>query len=296
MVPAFEQFLDPYLHILQDGAPRTYKEMCDAMRDHFHLSQEDCDEILPSGTQTRLMNRVYWCATYFFKAKLIEGLNGRPRKIKISEQGITFLRKHPKGFTRSDLMSIPQFAEFKSASPTEKHDEPLIEDKTPTEILEDTFNEVQESLATDLLEQLQKVDPKHFEKIVVDLVVKMGYGAGEPTRYTKDDGIDGIINEDALGLGIIYIQAKRWINSVGKPELQKFAGAIIEKGSRKGIFITTSTFSKEAQQYKPGSDLHIILIDGHRLAQLMIEHNVGVSIRKSYEVKRIDSDYFDDEI
>lgn len=296
MVPPFEQFLDPYLRYLQDGNPRTYKEMCDRMRDHFNLTQEDYDELLTSGSQTRLMNRVMWCATYFRKAGLIEPLSGRPRRNRITKEGLQFLKKHKNTIERSDLMSIPQFVSFKNSSHSSEQIEPIVEEKTPTEILEDTFNEVQESLASDLMEQLQKVDPKHFEKIVVDLVVRMGYGAGEPTRYSKDDGIDGIINEDALGLGIIYIQAKRWTNPVGKPELQKFAGAIIEKGSRKGIFITTSTFSKEAKQYNPGSDLHIILIDGHRLSQLMIEHNVGVSLRKSYEVKRIDSDYFDEEI
>ncbi|MCL6559753.1 MAG: restriction endonuclease, partial [Firmicutes bacterium] len=246
-------------------------------------------------------NRVGWARTYLKKAGLLEST--RRGYFRITERGLEVLKKSP---SRIDVHFLEQFAEFREFRMLrhKKEDEDTTEAElsvsTPEEVLESAYKQLRDNLANELLQQIKASSPSLFEKLVVELLVKMGYGgsrqdAGKAIGKSGDEGIDGIIKEDRLGLDIIYIQAKRWENTVGRPEVQKFAGALQGQRARKGIMITTSSFSQEAQDYASRIDNKIVLIDGERLAQLMIDHNLGVSSVAAYEIKKIDSDYFTEE-
>lgn len=296
-VPIFEKFLYPFLYNLKDGE-LTLKELREKLISHFNLSTDDIQVKTKSGNTTQFNDRIGWARQYFRRALFIDiPKNGTYR---ITQRGIDFLKNHT-DLTIDDLMEYPEYAAYNSTRKKKesKSDTTTVVDLTPTEQLEQAFESIESDLAADLLAKVMEQSPAFFEQLVVDLLVKMGYGgsfadSAKVTQLSNDEGIDGIIYEDKLGLDKIYIQAKRWSNSVGRPVIQQFAGALVGQNATKGVFITTSTFSKDAKQYVVGLHQKIVLIDGQELAKFMIEYNVGVSTKKTYEVKRIDTDYFED--
>lgn len=296
-VPIFEKFLYPFLYNLKDGE-LTLKELREKLISHFDLSTYDIQVKTKSGNTTQFNDRIGWARQYFRRALFIDiPKNGTYR---ITQRGIDFLKNHT-DLTIDDLMEYPEYAAYNSTRKKKesKSDTTTVADLTPTEQLEQAFESIESDLAADLLAKVMEQSPAFFEQLVVDLLVKMGYGgsfadSAKVTQLSNDEGIDGIIYEDKLGLDKIYIQAKRWSNSVGRPVIQQFAGALVGQNATKGVFITTSTFSKDAKQYVIGLHQKIVLIDGQELAKFMIEYNVGVSTKKTYEVKRIDTDYFED--
>jgi len=298
-IPDYQSIMLPLLKFIGDGEEHSLRETIDSLAQQFGLSQEERKDLLPSGRQVTFDNRVGWARTYMKKAGLLDYT--RRGYFCITERGKEVLSKNPTEINAKFLKKFPEFVEFQKVKKPDKEGATPLEKPpvTPEESLEDAFQELKESLASDLLQTIKGCSSEFFERLVVDVLIKIGYGgsrreAGQAMGKTGDGGIDGIIKEDKLGLDIIYIQAKRWENTVGRPEIQKFAGALQGQRARKGIFITTSNFSKEALDYVRNIDSKIILIDGQRLAELMIENNVGVSPVSSYEVKKIDSDYFTD--
>jgi restriction system protein len=292
----------PLLRLAADQQPHRFREIVNQIANTLQLTTAERTELLGSGTQTVLMNRVSWARTYLKQA---EALSTPERGcLQITERGLKLLANHPEGITLALLQQFPEFQAFKQRK---RHKDPdreiqwdsdIIFDDTPEDILASAYRVLSESLEQELLEAVKQATPKFFEHLVVDLLVKMGYGgnrtdAGQALGKTGDGGIDGIINEDRLGLDVIYIQAKRWEGTVGRPDIQRFAGALQGQRAKKGVFITTSNFSREAKEYAALIETRIILIDGTRLAELMVEHNIGVSIVETYEVKKLDSDYFE---
>ena len=305
-IPEFQSFFHPFLKFSSDKKEHSLKEVRDYLTNHFSLSEEEKSEKVPSGTQTKFDNRIYWTKSYFIKAKLLEAT--KRAHFKITDEGLTFLAKFQEKITIKDLKEIEEFREFssRSNSPHKKNikniDEVQVEDsKTPLETLEDSFLFIQKQLANELLEKIKTNSWQFFEDLVVDLMVAMGYGgsrntAGKQIKRTNDEGIDGIIDEDKLGLDVIYLQAKRWTkdSGIGRPEIQRFVGALHGKRARKGVFITTGHFSKSAYDYVKTIDPKVILIDGDKLSHLMIEYNLGTSIIESYSIKKLDLDYFEE--
>ncbi|MBR0496630.1 MAG: restriction endonuclease [Treponema sp.] len=301
-IPDYQTLMLPLLKNVSDGKEHKIKEIMESLSKEFSLGEEELNMMIPSGTQSIFYNRVSWAKTHLKKACL---LNVEKGIIKITERGKNVLAENPVKIDTKFLNQFDEFLEFKNRSNSKKEKievEPDYTKQTPEELIDTAFQDFQKSLAEDLLEKIRNVSPSFFEKLVVALLVKMGYGgsikdAGKAVGKTGDEGIDGIIKEDKLGLDVIYIQAKRWKenNIIGRPEIQKFVGALAGQGAKKGIFITASSFSKEALEYKPMNDTKVILIDGMELANLMIEYNLGVAPLHSYELKRIDSDYFEEE-
>ena len=272
------------------------------MAEHFSLSVEDMQEMLPSGKQTTYKNRVAWARVYLSKALLLES----PKRafFRITERGQELLRSNPTDLRGKHLKQYPEFVEFHTMGNKQEKEGESDGDEdravTPEEIFENAYQELRRNLANELLTQIGKNSPEFFEHLVVKLLVKMGYGgsikdAGQSMGRSGDEGIDGIIKEDKLGLDVIYIQAKRWQGSVGRPEVQKFVGALHGQRAKKGVFITTGAFTRDAEQYVSTIDPKVVLIDGSRLVDLMIDHNLGVSIVDAYEIKKIDSDFFFEE-
>jgi restriction system protein len=297
-IPDFQTIMLPLLRFSGDSKEHSIREAVDFLATEFQLTNQELRELLPSGQQETFSNRVNWAKTYLKKAGLIHST--RRGYFQISERGINDLHKKP---SRIDIKFLRQYREFiDGLKPHLKQDlseeQPIQnEQATPTDTIEAAHQKLQAELASDLLEQIKETPPSLFERIVVELLVKMGYGgsrkdAGKAIGRSGDEGIDGIINEDKLGLDVIYIQAKRWKDTISRPEIQKFAGALQGQRAKKGIFITTSGFSKEAREFTQKIDIKIVLIDGDQLAQLLIDNNVGVSTVQTYEVKRLDSDYF----
>jgi restriction system protein len=297
-IPDYQTIMLPLLRFLADKQEHSLRDIIETLADHFNLTEEEMRELLPSGQQSTFSNRVGWAKSYMKQAALLEP-TGRGI-FQITQRGLDVLAENP---SKIDVKFLDRFEEFRNFRKRRRpkgngdDDGDGGDGKTPEEALESAYESLRNDLANELLEQVKKNPPRLFEKIVVELLVKMGYGgslrdAGKAVGRSGDEGIDGIIKEDKLGLDVIYIQAKRWENTVSRPEIQKFAGALQGQRARKGIFITTSAFSKEARDYVSRIDTKIILIDGEQLAQLMIDHNVGVSSISTYEVKRIDSDYF----
>ena len=301
MVPTFDLYIQPFLDCLKGGEEKNLKTLSEELAAFFKLTEEDLAETIAKGTQGRHYNRVGWAGTYTLKAGLTRRV--KPGCYQITDSGKEFMAKWDNITPALLREQIPAFAEFakvkpKGSAPKEKA--PIAaEEKTPTDLMNEAFASINDDLVEDLLAKLHNIDPQRFEQIVIDLLVKMGYGgnfedAAQVTKYRKDDGIDGVIKEDKLGLDKIYVQAKRWAGTVGKPEIHGFIGALSEQGANKGVFITTSKFSSEARAFKPKSDVKVILIDGEELCNYMIEYGVGVSVKQVYEVKRIDSDYFEE--
>lgn len=309
-IPDFQSFFYPVLKYSSEHNEISLNEIREFLTQYFSLTDEDKAERVPSGTQTKFDNRIYWTKSYFSKAKLIE--NTKRSHFKITDRGRNFLTKFTDYISINDLKTIGEFREFSEG--TTSTDEqgtkiieaaitetvPTIETKTPLERLEESYQFIKRELASDLLEKIRGNTWQFFEDLVIDLMVKMGYGgsrnkAGESIKRTNDEGIDGIINEDKLGLDVIYIQAKMWKEetTIGRPEIQKFVGALHGQRAKKGVFITTSSFAKTAIDYVKSIDPKVILIDGETLTNLMIEYNVGVTPIETYQIKKLDLDYFE---
>nr|MCM0591225.1 restriction endonuclease [Gloeotrichia echinulata DEX184] len=298
-IPDYQSIMLPLLQLLVDEKEHSLQESIEYLAEKFKLSDEARKELLPSGRQSAFDNRVGWARTYMKKAGLLEYT--RRGYFRITERGLKIINKNPQDINVKFLEQFSEFIDFKSNRKLENksgnNQSELISNQTPEEDIETAIQKLNQDLATDIIQTIKKSSPAFFEKLVVDLLLKMGYGgtrkdAGQTVGRSGDGGIDGIINEDRLGLDVIYLQAKRWENSIGRPEIQKFAGTLQGFRAKKGIFITSSTFTKEAIDFVSRIDSRIILIDGQNLAELMIEHNVGVTPFVSYEVKKIDSDYF----
>lgn len=292
----------PFLNHLADGKEHLLRDIEEALSGHFNLSPTERAELLPSGQQRIFMNRVGWARTYLKKAALIEA----PKRavFKITDRGLQTLATNPVRIDGKFLEQWPEFIEFRDISKAsveqEQPTQQPLTTTTPEEAIELAYQSLREQLAQELLTKILSCSPTFFEQLVVELLVKMGYGgsrrdAGERIGQTGDGGIDGIIKEDRLGLDTIFIQAKRWQGSVGRPEIQKFVGALQGQRARKGVFITTSSYTVDAVDYASRIDTKVVLIDGKQLSALMIDFDVGVAAAASYVVKRIDSDYFEEE-
>lgn len=298
-VPEFQSFMLPVLNLFSDNNIHTTNECMNIAIDYFNLDDNDIKLTVPSGKQTLVANRVYWTLTYLKKSLLIETV--RRGEYRITDRGVSLLKTNP---NRIDRKLLSQYEEYRlfSNQENEASNSNNREDKndeiTPEESIDKIYKKINEQLSDDLLEIILDKDPYYFERLVMDVLTKMGYGdpndnSNIVTKKSGDEGIDGIINQDKLGLDKIYVQAKRWNENVSRPELQKFVGALSAKKSNKGIFITTSDFTKEAIEYAKNLSHTIILINGKDLTKLMIEYNVGVQTNYSYEIKKIDNDYFE---
>ncbi len=300
-VPDFQSLMLPLLVLNNDGAEHTTSESVKKLTDEFQLTDQERKELLPSGRQTRFNNRVSWAATHLRKAGLLKS-TGRGR-FQITKRGQEVLISKPEKIDLKFLDQFPEHVAFRTASKkSSPESSPVQEDseQTPEETLELSYQELRQDLAQELLELAKSSTPSFFEKLVVDLLVAMGYGgsrkdAGQAVGQSNDGGIDGIIKEDKLGLDVVYIQAKRWEGTVGRPVVQTFAGSLEGFRARKGVLITTSNFSRTAEDYVGRIEKKIVLIDGEQLAQLMIDHGVGVGEVASYTIKKVDLDYFETE-
>lgn len=305
-IPKYEEMMLPFLQFLGDKETHRLSEVIEHLYEVFHTTEEEKKELWPSGENRVFPNRVRWVKLYLERAGLIEA----PLRAtyKITKTGSSVLNENPQRIDVKYLTRFPDFVKFKfhkseNKTPTEISDtgKEIAQSLNPMELLENAYIKIKEELAEDLLRELKKATPLFFENVVVELLVKMGYGgskkdAGQAIGRSGDEGIDGIIKEDRLGLDAIYIQAKKWEGTVGRPELHKFVGALKGQRANKGIFITTSNFSKDAIEYASKIDSpKVVLIDGQKFTELMIEHGVGVSEVTCFEIKKIDQDYFTEE-
>lgn len=305
MIPDYQTLMLPLLKLISDGQEYKYRDVIERLATEFNITDDERKELLTSGNQAIFDNRVGWAKVYLKKAGLLDS----PKRgtFIITELGKHTLSKNPEKIDAKFLKQFPSFLEFQNSSRNDeesKEDTTIIEvsEQTPEENLDKAYQRIRKSLASELLNRVIDLSPAFFERLVVELLVKMGYGgsikdAGKAIGKSGDEGIDGTIKEDKLGLDIIYIQAKRWKpgNIVGRPELQKFVGALAGQGAKKGIFITTSNFTREALEYTPRNETKIVLIDGQQLTQLMIDYNLGCTTQQTYELKKLDSDYFEEE-
>ena len=299
MIPTFQEIMLPLLKYLVDGKEHSYSEIVESLSTHFRLTDEEQRELLPSGTQPIFRNRVGWARTYLKHAGLISS----PRRayVQITPRGKELLKEDPTKITVNLLNRYDEFKEFRNRK-RQKENESKLENEniqTPEEILEYTYQKINNDLSVELLDMLKNSSPAFFEKVVIDLLIAMGYGgsrkeAGKAVEKSGDGGIDGIINEDKLGLDVIYLQAKKWENPVPIKEIRDFTGALASKKAKKGIFITTSTFPKSVYEFVKQVEYKIILIDGNKLAEPMIENNVGLTTVNAYHIKTIDLDYFEE--
>jgi len=301
-IPDYQTLMLPLLRFAGDNNDHTTREAVDVLATEFQLTSAERSELLASGQQAVFNNRVGWANSYLKKAGLLES----PRRgaLRITARGKQILGDNPARIDVKYLERFPEFIEFRDVS-RKSGETATIEsvavatEQTPEEALELAHQSLRLSLAQDILNRILSCSPTFFERLVVELLVKMGYGgsrrdAGERIGQSGDGGIDGIIKEDRLGLDTIFIQAKRWQGSVGRPEIQKFVGALQGQRAKKGVFITTSSYTSEAIDYASRIDTKVVLIDGQLLANLMMDFDVGVSVSASYIVKRIDSDYFEE--
>jgi restriction system protein len=307
-VPDYQSVMLPLLQFAaRKGTEISTSEAVEALATELGLTEDDLKEMLPSGIQSTFVNRVGWASTYMKKAGLLEAT--RRGFYQITDRGRDLLKKQPKTINVKLLKQYPEFLEFQQLKGTRSVDKVAeskgssdISTATPSEALETAYENLRDELADELLARLKKISPSFFERVVVELLVKMGYGgsradAGKAIGRSGDGGIDGIIKEDKLGLDVVYIQAKRWDNNpVGRPDVMQFAGALQAQRANKGIFITTSRFTDDARSYVSQIGSKIVLIDGEQLTNLMIEHDVGVSTVSLYPVKKVDSDYFEESI
>jgi restriction system protein len=306
MIPDFQTIMLPLLKILQDGREHSLRDIISKISDQFNLTEEERVQLLPSANQAIINNRVGWARTYLKKANLLE----TPKRavLKITADGVNVLAKNLSRVDVKFLQTFPKFQEWINSYATKSNDVEAIEGeikieiqtgKTPEELLDYSYNQLKEELASEIIDKVKSCSPAFFELLVIDLLIKMGYGgsrkeAGEVLGKSGDGGIDGIIKEDKLGLDTIYIQAKRWDNTVTIHQVRDFAGSLLSKKAKKGIFISTSSFPVSAKEFVSSIEPKIVLIDGNELANLMIEYKVGVSVKKVYEVQRLDSDYFEE--
>lgn len=298
-IPDFQTIMRPVLEHLADGKVHRNRETNEFLANHFQLSENDLSEMLPSGYARLFDNRIGWAKTHLKGAGLIE--SPARAQYRITQRGLDALAQDGQTINLAYLKQFDEYKQFQSRSKNEKPEEPETssDELTPLEHIEFGYQKVREELEFELIAKVKAGSPAFFERVVVELLVAMGYGgsrkdAGQTLGKSGDGGIDGVIKEDRLGLDVIYLQAKRWEGTVGRPEIQKFAGALQGQRAKKGIFLTTSGFSVEATQYASFIDSRIVLIDGEKLAGLMIDAGIGVSKVATYDVKRLDSDYFDE--
>jgi restriction system protein len=304
-IPEFYRFMRPSLEILADGQPRHVQEIVRTVASRFGLSDPEIAELIPSGRKTRVRDRTEWSLTYLRQARLVD--RTKPGTYKITERGGDYLTKAPQVIKPDELRQFPEFVDFLNRSATtappstsaSTPERPAPDSGTPQEMMGAAFRVLNVELARQLLDQVKSMSPAFFEQLIVDLMLRLGYGgpasdAGMTLGRSGDEGVDGVIKQDKLGLDNIYLQAKRWSQGpVGRKEVQAFVGALYGQGASKGVFITTSQFTKEAVDYARNTpNIKLSLVDGEQLAVLMIEHDLGVSVEKRYDVKRVDSDYF----
>ena len=303
-IPDFQSFFKPLLELAADGKEHSMAEARNNIAKTMGLTEDELNERLPSGNQKTFNNRMAWTKSYFVQAGVLE--SERHGFFSITDRGRDLLKQGHEKITSKVLRQYPEFVDFitpksskqKSLSDQSTHIE-SDDEETPEESIEQAYQSIRSGLAGDILSKIMSNSPQFFENLVVDLMIAMGYGgsrsdAGRAIGKSGDEGIDGIINEDRLGLDVIYLQAKRWQGTVGRPEIQKFVGALHGQRAKKGVFITTGTFSKEADDYVKTIDPKVVLIDGRKLSELMIDYNLGVSTAENYEIKRIDTDYFEE--
>ena len=302
-IPDYQSLMNPVLSLMADNKTRSVKEVVEALAVLFNWTAEDLDELIPSGVQSVAQSRVGWAVTYLKKSGLIE--SPKRSQNRITAEGSRVASLPDVKVNNRYLRQYPSFVEFqggKSQNSSNQITIPIdqnLSELSPEEQLDSAALSLQQSRADDLLDKLKTVSPSFFERIVVDLLVSMGYGgsvkdAGKTIGKSGDGGVDGIIKEDKLGLDTIYIQAKRWEGTVGRPEVQKFAGALQGFRARKGVFITTSSYSNDALDFVKNIDSKIVLIDGAELSRLMIEYGVGVGVQRVVKVMRLDGDYFEE--
>lgn len=300
-VPGFQEMMLPLLRLAEDGQEHRIADAIEILATKLGIDGDQRAELLPSGKQSRFTNRVHWARTYLGKAILLE--RGSYGTFRITGRGLQVLSENPTAISMSYLERFPEYVEFRKKSRTadsgDEHDPSTAVAETPEEQLDAAARVLKQDLAQELLERVKRNSPEYFQQLVVDVLVAMGYGgsrpdAGKALGRGKDGGIDGLIKEDALGLDAIYIQAKRWEDTVGRPIVQAFVGALEGVRARKGVMITTSSFSPDATRYVETIDKRIVLIDGERLTELMIEHGVGVLERSLYRVMQLDTAYFDE--
>ena len=301
-IPDYQTLMLPLLRFASDDTEHTTREAVDFLAGQFGLTQDERSQLLASGQQAIFNNRIGWANSYLKKA----GLLTSPRRgvLRVTPRGAQVLAEQPARIDVKYLERFPEFLVFRNASRASKSIEvaeslTVPQEQTPEESLEIAHQSIRVGLAQDILVRILGCSPAFFERLVVELLVKMGYGgsrqdAGERIGKSGDGGIDGIIKEDRLGLDTIYLQAKRWQGTVGRPEIQKFVGALQGQRAKKGVFITTSSYTSEAIDYASRIDTKVVLIDGELLANLMMDFDVGVSVAATYTVKRIDSDYFEE--
>ena len=300
-IPDFQSIFLPLLKVCADGKEHTKQELMPLLAMQFGLTDSELEIKLASGKQGMFDNRVGWAKSYLKQAGLLE--NPKRGVFKITARGMQVLSENPQPLNVKYLKRFPEFVVFNTGKP--KDESKLVESasansETPDELIAGGYKQLREALAVELLDRIKTVSPSRFEELVVELLLKMGYGgtqedAGQVVGKSGDGGIDGIINEDRLGLDVIYIQAKRWEADVGRPEIQKFVGALAGNKANKGVFITSSGFTKEAKGYASQVNHRVILIDGPMLAELMMDYDLGVSTKDVYTVKRLDSDYFEED-
>ena len=304
MIPSYEEIMLPFLKLLSDSHEHSLQEAHDILSVQFNLTEKEKKGLLPSGQQPIFRNRLGWAKAYLKKAELLSA----PKRahFKITERGLELLKENPKEITSQVLTRYQEFVGFKSNKKNKVSSDELniihtevTNDKTPEETLEYAYQKLRSELIKEILEIVKSCTPAFFEKLVVDLLIRMGYGgsrkdAGQALGKSGDGGIDGIIKEDKLGLDTIYLQAKKWENSVPVKEIRDFTGALASKKAKKGIFITTSSFPASVYAFVTQVEYKIVLIDGERLANLMIEYNVGLSTISEYQIKKIDTDYFEE--
>jgi len=310
-IPDYQSFMRPVLSFAADGSEYSTKVVISAVADHFGIPEEDRAVMLPSGKQTVLANRVHWAVTYLGKAGALE--RTRRGHFRITDRGRKLLEENPATVTVKVLQQFPEFMAFQAPSLTSETAAPTGEPSTdtklvaeppgvtPEEAIQSAEDTILANLRSQVLARIGELSPTFFERLVVDLIVAMGYGGNRQIvakRLGKsgDEGIDGVVNEDPLGLDMVYIQAKRYAsdNTVGRERIQQFAGALVGQAATKGVFVTTSSFSKQAYEYAQKVPQRIILLDGDELARLMIQYGVGVRTERVVDIKRIDMDYFDE--
>jgi restriction system protein len=307
-IPDYQTLMRPFLALFEDGEEHAVSHVRAMLAGEFALTDAEQAEMLPSGKGRMWNNRVGWAATYLYRSGLLE----RPRRsvYRITDRGRDVLAHHPQRVDNDVLGEFEEFRQFRFRAPSTGGSDvaallpsartiapPDQDDQTPEERMDVAHAQLRSALAAELVDRIMEQDFAFFERLVMDVLGAMGYGRGQQLGGSGDEGFDGVINEDRLGLDRIYVQAKRWTDSVGRPAVQGFVGALAGRGATKGVFITTSTFSSGAKTFAEQVQARVILIDGQQLAQLMIEYDVGVSLATRYDVQRVDLDCFsaDDE-
>ncbi|WP_435020594.1 restriction endonuclease [Tundrisphaera sp. TA3] len=300
-IPDFQTVMLPLLRILEDGQTRPMREVTKLVADAFQLTEEERGMMLPNGQQSIISNRVAWAKTHMKMAGLIE--NPNRGQVRLSDLGRSILAEKPTSIGMKSLRRYPSYLAFIGKSQPDPEvviDDTVIEEKaTPLELIDAAYRTLRQATTEDLVSRLKSSSPAFFEDVVVRLLMAMGYGGvagqGTVTGKSGDGGIDGVIQQDKLGLDIVCIQAKRWDGPVGRPVVQGFVGSMDYVKAKKGVVMTTSTFTREAQDFVHRIEAkRVVLIDGDRLADLMIEHNLGVTTTKVYELKEVSNDFFDE--